>query len=145
MALVGIVVGLVALIVIFPGGAGVHRTRASAAQTMGRRLPPFWSVRAGDTYAEISAKTGLTVAELEAFNPGVDPLGLVPGERLNLWRYPPKPLPPPLGPRFWTVRSGESFGSIAAKTGINIVTLEQLNPRLKPNTLQPGDRVRLRH
>ena len=43
------------------------------------------------------------------------------------------------------VRSGQSFGSIAASTGINIVTLEQLNPKLKPATLQPGDEVRLRH
>jgi LysM repeat protein len=87
---------------------------------------------------------GLTITQLQAFNPDVDPLGLVPGERLNLWRHPPKPRPKPLGPRFSTVRGGESFGSIAAKTGINIVTLEQLNPRLKPATLQPGDRVRLR-
>jgi LysM repeat protein len=42
------------------------------------------------------------------------------------------------------VRPGESFGSIAAKTGINLAKLEQLNPRLKPTTLQPGDRVKLR-
>jgi LysM repeat protein len=42
------------------------------------------------------------------------------------------------------VRRGESFGLIAAKTGIGIDKLEQLNPRLKPTTLQPGDRVRLR-
>lgn len=45
---------------------------------------------------------------------------------------------------FWTVRAGESFGSIAAKTGINIDKLEELNPQLKPASLQPGDRVRLR-
>ena len=47
-------------------------------------------------------------------------------------------------PMFWTVRAGQSFGSIAAKTRINITKLEQLNPRLKPSALQPGDRVRLR-
>ena len=50
----------------------------------------------------------------------------------------------PLGPLYWTVRPGESFGSIAAKTGVNLLTLEQLNPRLKPATLWPGDRLRLR-
>ena len=33
---------------------------------------------------------------------------------------------------------------IAAKTSINMLTLEQLNPRLKPTTLWPGYRVRLR-
>jgi LysM repeat protein len=45
---------------------------------------------------------------------------------------------------FWTVRPGQSFGSIAAATGISIVTLEQLNPKLKPASVQAGNRVRLR-
>jgi hypothetical protein len=45
---------------------------------------------------------------------------------------------------FWTVRPGQSFGSIAHATRISIVTLEQLNPKLKAASVQPGDRVRLR-
>jgi len=44
----------------------------------------------------------------------------------------------------WTVRSGQSFGSIADATGINLSTLEALNPRLHLAPLQPGDQVRLR-
>lgn len=121
-----------------------HRSAGRPSHAAVRRLPPYWTVRPGDTYGEIAAKTGLTVAQLEAFNPGVGALALQPGQRLNLWRQPPKPRPKPLGPLFWTVRPGESFGSISDKTGINIITLEQLNPQLKPATLQPGDRVRLR-
>jgi LysM repeat protein len=101
-------------------------------------------VRPGDTYDEISAKTGLSVAQLEAFNPDANPLALIAGQRLNLWQHPPAPRPKPPGPRFWTVRPGDSFGLIADKTGINLDTLEQLNPQLKNRTLQPGDRVRLR-
>jgi LysM repeat protein len=122
------------------GGIGRRRPQAASPH-----VPPYWFVRSGDTYAEISAKTGLTVAELQAFNPDVDPLDLIPGERLNLWRHPPKPRLKPPGRMFWTVRPGQSFGLIAAKTGINIIILEHLNPRLEPVSLQPGDRVRLRH
>jgi LysM repeat protein len=143
-ALAGLVAAIAVVIVTFPGRAGVPRRPGKPPQVVRRELPPYWTVRRGDTYAEISAKTGLTVAQLEAFNPNVDPLTLPPGRRLNLWRYPPKPRPKPPAPRFWTVRRGESFGSIAAKTGINVITLEQLNSRLKPTTLQAGDRVRLR-
>ena len=84
------------------------------------------------------------MAELEAFNPNVDPVGISPGQRLKLRLHVPAPRAKPLGPMFWTVRAGQSFGSIAAKTRINITKLEQLNPRLKPSALQPGDRVRLR-
>jgi len=101
-------------------------------------------VRPDDTYSLISAKTGLTVAQLEAFNPDVDQFSLIPGERLNLWAHPPAPRPTPLGPLFWTVRSGQSFGSIADQTGIDLARLEALNPGLRPATLQPGDQVRLR-
>jgi len=135
----------VALVILNPPRTtGGHRP-AARPQAAVRHLPPYWFVRPGDTYAEISTKTGLSIAELQAFNPDVNPLNLIPGERLNLWRYPPKPRPKPPGPMFWTVKPGQSFGSIAARTGINIIALEQLNPRLKPTGLQPGDRVRLRH
>jgi LysM repeat protein len=101
-------------------------------------------VHPGDTYAQISMKTGLSIDQLEAFNRNVDPLSLRPGQRLSLWPHPPPPRPKPPGPQFWTVRRGDSFGLIAAKTGINLTRLEQLNPRLKPDALQPGDQVRLR-
>ena len=98
----------------------------------------------GETLTIIAHKTGLSINQLEARNPNVDPQSLIPGERLLLWRHPPRPKPKPPGPRFWTVKPGESFGSIAAATHVDITKLEQLNPNLKPSTLQPGDRIKLR-
>lgn len=126
-----------------------HAPKATTARPTGttrphRRLPPYWIVRPGDTYTTIAHRTGLTIADLEVLNPAVDPVGIHPGQRLNLWRHPPTARRKPPGPQFWTVRSGESFGLIAAKTKISLATLEQLNPHLKPSALQPGDRVRLR-
>jgi LysM repeat protein len=112
-----------------------------------RRPPPYWTVRPGDSLGLIAAKTGLSIDQLQAYNPTVNPNALTPGQRLDLWRYPPQPPRPKSKPPvaiFWTVRAGQSFGSIAAATGIDIVTLEHLNPRLKPALVQPGDRVRLR-
>jgi lipoprotein NlpD len=141
------VAGAIYLIVSSPAGfldqASTNTSRSAAA----RRIPPYYTVRPGDTLAQISAQTGVPIDLLQAYNPTVNPMALVPGVRLNLWQYPPKPpkpRPKPLGPMFWVVRPGESFGSIAASTGIDIVTLEQLNPKLKPSAVQPGDRVRLR-
>ena len=91
--------------------------------------------------------TGLTLNRLEALNPDVDPNGLLPGERLKLVRHPPPPpkaRPKPLGPLFWIVQPGQSFGSIAAATGISLTTLQDLNPRLRAAALQPGNRIKLR-
>jgi LysM repeat protein len=135
---------VIAVVLSAPGQSGRGRGGARASHATLRTPPPYWIVRPGDTFAEIAAKTGVSVAQLQAFNADVDPLALVPGERLKLWLHPPKPSPTPvpLGPLYWKVRPGQSLGSIAASTGINMLTLEQLNPRLK--TLWPGHRVRLR-
>jgi len=137
--LVGVVV---VVVVTSPLRSAVHIS--STNRRAARRLPPYWTVHPGDSYTLISKKTGLTIAQLEAFNPSADPQSLNPGQRINLWEHPPKPRAKPPGPEFWTVQPGQSFGWIAAKTGISIGTLEQLNPRLKPAALQPGERIRLR-
>lgn len=34
-----------------------------------QKLPVYWKVKRGDTYVRIAQKTGLTVDELETFNP----------------------------------------------------------------------------
>ncbi len=144
VALVVVAIACVVVAVSPRGSSGPHSRGSVASQAPGPSVPPYWTVRPGDTYTLISLKTGLTVAQLEAFNPNADQMSLIPGERLNLWAHPPAPRPKPLGPLFWTVRSGQSFGSIAAQTSISIATLEALNPRLQATNLQPGDQVRLR-
>ena len=123
---------VIAVVVSAPEHSGRRAGAAIARHATARRPPPYWIVRPGDTFMEIAAKTGVSVAQLQAFNPDVDSLSLVPGQRLKLWLHPPKPRPKviALGPLYWTVRPGQSLGSIAAKTGINMLTLEQLNPRL---------------
>ena len=44
----------------------------------------------------------------------------------------------------WIVHSGDTFGSISVKTGIDVTTLQQLNPDLDPQTLLEGQRIALR-
>jgi LysM repeat protein len=46
--------------------------------------------------------------------------------------------------RFYTVKSGDSLTSIAGKTGVSLTTLESLNRHVDPNSLQMGQRLRLR-
>ncbi len=140
-----LVVLLVAMIVVIASSTGGSQAGSAGSRPAdGGKLPLYWTVRRGQTYAQIAKKTGLSIAQLNALNPSTDPRSLLPGRRLKLRLDSPVPHPKPLGPRFWTVRSGQSFGSIAAKTAQSIVTLEHLNPQLKATTLQPGDQVRLR-
>jgi LysM repeat protein len=47
-------------------------------------------------------------------------------------------------PRFYVVKSGDTLGGISVKTHIPILTITNLNPGINPNSLQTGQRLRLR-
>ncbi|MCA1699786.1 MAG: LysM peptidoglycan-binding domain-containing protein [Actinobacteria bacterium] len=142
--LAGLATLLIAMIVVVVASLSGSTPATSADDAALRRLPPYWTVHRGESYSSIAEKTGLSVDQLETFNPYTNPATIVPGQRLKLRLHPPPPPPKPKGPKFWTVRTGDSFGSIAAKTGHNINKLQQLNPKRRPTMLQPGDRIRLR-
>ena len=46
--------------------------------------------------------------------------------------------------RTYTVRSGDTPSGIADKTGVPLETLEELNPDLDPQSLNVGDKLRIR-
>jgi LysM repeat protein len=46
--------------------------------------------------------------------------------------------------RSYTVRTGDTLGGIAEKTGVAITTLEGLNPGLDPQALVAGQKLKLR-
>ena len=45
--------------------------------------------------------------------------------------------------RTYTVQSGDTLGSIAAKTGTSVGRLEQLNPGVDPTALRVGQGIRV--
>jgi LysM repeat protein len=52
---------------------------------------------------------------------------------------------PSAGPkRFYTVQTGDTFGTIAAKVGISVSALEALNPGVSSNSLQVGQKLRVK-
>lgn len=46
--------------------------------------------------------------------------------------------------KIYIVKPGDTFGSIAEKTGISVEELSQLNPNLDPQALISGQRVKIR-
>jgi LysM repeat protein len=48
------------------------------------------------------------------------------------------------GPRRYTVKAGDTPTSIADKTGVPLDEILRLNPDLDPQTLAPGQRIKLR-
>ncbi len=45
--------------------------------------------------------------------------------------------------RMYTIQSGDTLASIAAKTGTSVARLRQLNPGVDPAALQVGERIRV--
>jgi LysM repeat protein len=45
--------------------------------------------------------------------------------------------------RSYTIQSGDTLGSIAAKTGTSVARIEQLNPGLDPSALPIGKTIRV--
>ena len=49
------------------------------------------------------------------------------------------------GPRStYTVKRGDTLGSIAAKTGVEVERLQELNPQLDAQAINPGQKIKLR-
>ena len=44
----------------------------------------------------------------------------------------------------YTVRTGDTLGGIAAKTGVSVEKLQELNPGLDPQALVSGQKIKLR-
>jgi LysM repeat protein len=44
----------------------------------------------------------------------------------------------------YIVKSGDTASGIAAKTGVSVATMQRLNKNFDPQTLSPGQRIRLR-
>ena len=47
-------------------------------------------------------------------------------------------------PRFYVVKAGDTLSAISVRTHVSVFRLTQLNPGLSPNSLQTGQRLRLR-
>jgi LysM repeat protein len=44
----------------------------------------------------------------------------------------------------YTVKTGDTLGGIAAKTGVTVEKLQELNPQLDPQALVSGQKIKLR-
>ena len=66
------------------------------------------------------------------------------GPSAHVAKHKPGPRGQYANATFYTVQPGDNLTTIAAKTGVPVLTLEQLNQSLDPNSLQTGQRLRLR-
>ena len=106
-------------------------------------------VKDGDSLSQISQKTGVSLRRIEQLNPSLDPLSLVPGQRLKL-KVTPRRTPSARArrrkrkPSRYVVKPGDALLSIAEKTGVDVERIRSLNPQYDLKVLLPGMRLKLR-
>jgi LysM repeat protein len=99
----------------------------------------FYTVVLGDTFFNIARRFNITTEALAAANPGVDPNKLQIGQEICV----PAPTPPvrPCEGRFYTVKPGETFVSIAKKFGYTLDVLLVINSGIDPKQLRAGQEI----
>lgn len=121
---------------------------APAAQAAGRGapLPPSggkYTVRANDTLWDIATRYGMTVAQLTAANPGINPAALRPGQILTL---PTKTSPvsntvSEVPCAVYAVAPNDTLWDIAANYGLTLDDLLAANPGVDPKRLMVGQEL----
>ncbi len=96
IAVAALVCGFLVVIVVVAtslggGDNGGSDTRSQAGKAAksgragdGKPAPKSYVVQNGDTLTSIAHRTGVSVAQIQELNPGVDPQILVSGEKLKL-------------------------------------------------------------
>jgi LysM repeat protein len=49
-----------------------------------------------------------------------------------------------LGPKAYVVQAGDTLGAIAAKTGVPLARIQELNPAVDPHAMTTGQKIKLR-
>lgn len=99
-------------------------------------------IRSGDTFYAIAQRNGITVAQLTAANPGVNPNALRIGQTICVpGRGTPGGGACPAGSAPYVIRSGDTFYAIAQRFGLTVAALQAANPGVNPNALQIGQLI----
>ena len=116
----------------------------------------WYRIQQGDSWSNVAQRTGISVTALKAANPRLaqQPQGwLLVGQQLCLPAGPNSPTAAPtvkpapvVDDGIWvTVRRGDSWAVLAARTGVSVAALQAANPKaMRPNeVLRPGDRIQV--
>lgn len=99
-----------------------------------------YTVKSNDNMTNIAAAHGLTLAQLESYNPQISNFNVIqPGQVLNLGG---SSAPAASSGGTYTVISQDTLSGIAGKFGLSLAALEAMNPQItNPNVIYPGEKV----
>jgi len=106
----------------------------------------YHKVRSGETLGLIASRYGMSVRELQRVN-GLNSTRIYVGQRLKVKQgsgTQTQNTTPAATKKYYTVRSGDTFGKIAQRHRLSQSQLQRLNPRININRLSIGQKIRVR-
>ncbi len=108
----------------------------------------YHKVKPGETMNQIATKYSVTVEQIMEWN-ALQTTNIYSGQRLKLkgvstTTTQPQETAPATAKKYYTVRSGDTFGKIASRHGLSQSQLSRLNPGVNINRIQPGQRLRVK-
>ena len=108
----------------------------------------YHKVQSGEVLKNVAAHYAVTEDQIMTWN-GLKTTNIYIGQHLRIESEkkvsPPKPKPKPQTTRkYYTVRSGDTFGHIAERHRMSQSRLRKLNPRININRLDIGQKIRIR-
>jgi membrane-bound lytic murein transglycosylase D len=120
-----------------PPAAAVRTASTSRPRRTGQPTTTWHTVRSGDSLYRIAGSKGTTVAELRRLNGFSNRHVLHPGDKVRL-----RPDPPTDPTTRYTVRSGDTLSTIAARYGMSTKELMRINS-LTSDRLRVGTRLKV--
>lgn len=120
-------------------------TQSEEASTSG--TPLYHKVRSGETLGNIASRYGTTVSQLMRMN-GLQSTNIYVGQRLKVnstgGGTTTETPTPAATKKYYTVRSGDTFGRIAQRHRLTITQLKKLNPGINVDRISVGQRLRVK-
>lgn len=110
----------------------------------------YHKVKSGETLGTIASRFGMSVHEIQRIN-GLSSTKIYVGQRLKVKKGSTRTTTPTRttptttsAKKYYTVRSGDTFGKIAQRHRKSISQLKKLNPRINIDRLSIGQKIRVK-
>ena len=121
------------------------------ADTLRTNTPPtsnllYHKVKTGENLRQIALRYSVSTEQLMEWN-ALRTTNIYVGQKLTIYTnqavVQPLPPPPP-AKKYYTVRAGDTFGRIAQRNNLTQAQLQRLNPGIKINSINVGQRIRIK-
>ncbi len=129
---------------------------ASPADTLQTNPPStanlmYHKVKSGENMRQIALRYNVSIEQLMEWN-ALRTTNIYVGQKLTIYTNQaqvqvtpaPTPTPPPPVKKYYTVRPGDTFGKIAQRNNLTQAQLQRLNPGVKVNSIDIGQRIRIK-